>query len=200
MRSLSEEEEESRREMEGFRWRMNSQSSVKRRMLVSYTRRSDICISEITGWFSHPRSRRDRIYVMHSRFRTRNRCERGRRWGAERGAGAKYDEGQRREKNDTGLRTPWMTLYISPLICRHAQSRPFVSAGSTAVSQSSSQSEQSVSGPRLAPSRFVGLTHLGVVCTPRVCENRTRLACASSLFGRSPRSAAKFSVSSVNTL
>lgn len=145
-----------------------------------------------------PGSRRDRIYVMHSRFRTRNRCERGRRWGAERGAGTKYDEG-RRERNDTGLRTPWMTLYISPLICRHAQSRPFVSAGSTAVSQSSSQSEQSVSGPRLAPSRFMGLTHLGVVCATRVCENRTRLACASSLFGVS-RSVAKFSVNSVNTL
>ncbi|CAL1673304.1 unnamed protein product [Lasius platythorax] len=54
MRSLSEEAEESRREMEGFGWRMNSQSSVKRRMLVSYTRRSDICISEITGWFLSP--------------------------------------------------------------------------------------------------------------------------------------------------
>lgn len=50
MRSLSEEAEE----MEGFRARMKSQSGVKRRMLVSYTRRSDICISEITGWFSPP--------------------------------------------------------------------------------------------------------------------------------------------------
>lgn len=50
MRSLSEEAEE----MEGFRGRMKSQSGVKRRILVSYTHHSDICISEITGWFSPP--------------------------------------------------------------------------------------------------------------------------------------------------
>lgn len=131
---------------------------------------ADICISEITGWF--PRYPEGiGIYVMHSRFRTRNRCE-GRWDGTGRGRGMTRGG----EKNDTGLRSAWMTLYISPLICRHAQSRAFVPAGSTAVSQS-------VSHPVSQNSQSVVLGwHLGVVCVPRVCENRTRLACASSLF------------------